>query len=116
MVSLFDCGTTWPFAILRGVIGKEFAKVLDRARSGDAAAFACLWYDIHPTLRSYLEVIAGVVHEDVVTATWIAVERGVKDFRGDEMAWRSWVFATARRAEPAALDHDPLRVRESAGR
>ena len=96
------------------MIGTEFGNVLKRAQGGDASAFACLWYDINPTLRRYLSVIAGEVHEDVVTQTWLIVGRGVARFRGDEIAWRSWVFATARRSEPAALEHQPLTVRESA--
>ena len=100
--------------ILRTVIGTEFGDVLNRAQGGDSAAFACLWYDINPTLRRYLSVIAGVVHEDVVTQTWLIVGRGVARFCGDEIAWRSWVFATARRAEPAAFEHLSLLVREAA--
>jgi RNA polymerase sigma-70 factor (ECF subfamily) len=100
--------------ILRIVIGTEFGNVLNRAQGGDTEAFACLWYDINPTLRRYLSVIAGEVHEDVVTQTWLIVGRGVARFHGDEIAWRAWVFATARRAEPAALEHQALTVRESA--
>ena len=98
---------------LRIVIGTEFGSVLDRAQGGDSSAFACLWYDINPTLRRYLSVITGEVHEDVVTQTWLIVGRGVARFRGDEMAWRLWVFDTARRAEPAAFEHQPMVVRES---
>jgi len=95
------------------VIGTEFGNVLKRAQGGDASAFACLWYDINPTLRRYLSVIAGEVHEDVVTQTWLIVGRGVARFRGDEMTWRSWVFATAKRGEPAALERQSQLVGEA---
>jgi len=84
------------------VIGNDFGNVLDRAQSGDESAFACLWCDISPTLKRYLRVIAGEVNQDVIAQTWVIVGQGLGRFRGDEMTWRSWVFATARRAEPAA--------------
>ena len=89
--------------ILRSVIGNDFGNVLDRAQSGDESAFACLWCDINPTLKRYLHVIAGEVNQDVIAQTWVVVGRGLARFRGDEMTWRSWVFSTARRAEPAAF-------------
>lgn len=84
------------------MIGNDFGNVLDRAQSGDESAFACLWCDINPTLKRYLRVIAGEVNQDVIAQTWLIVGQGLARFRGDEMTWRSWVFATARRAEPAA--------------
>ena len=101
-------------SILPNMIGKEFASVLERSRSGDESAFACLFQDINPTLRRYLSVIAGDVNEDALARTWEVLGRGLASFRGDEMAWRSWVFATARRAEPAAFAHQSVSFRESA--
>ena len=88
---------------MRSVIGSDFGNVLHRAQSGDESAFACLWCDINPTLKRYLRVIAGEVNQDVIAQTWVVVGQGLDRFRGDEMTWRSWVFATARRAEPAAF-------------
>ena len=89
--------------IIRSVIGSDFSDVLIRAQSGDESAFACLWCDINPTLKRYLRVIAGEVNQDVIAQTWVIVGQGLDRFKGDEMTWRSWVFATARRAEPAAF-------------
>lgn len=89
--------------IIRSVIGSDFGNVLYRAQSGDESAFACLWFDINPTLKRYLHVIAGEVNQDVIAQTWVIVGQGLDRFKGDEMTWRSWVFATARRAEPAAF-------------
>ena len=97
------------------MIGNDFGNVLDRAQSGDESAFACLWHDINPTLRRYLRVIAGEVHEDVVGQTWVIVGQGLARFRGEEMVWRSWVFATARRAEPAAFARRSLVASQPAG-
>jgi RNA polymerase sigma-70 factor, ECF subfamily len=98
--------------ILRGVIGEEFASVLARAQRGDEAAFACLWLDVNPALVRYLRVVSGEVdEEDVAAETWVTVVRGLVRFRGDEMAWRGWVFTTARRR---AIDEGRRRTRRRA--
>jgi len=90
------------------VIGQEFADVLARAQGGDEAAFACLWLDVNPALVRYLRVVSGEVDEDVAAETWVTVVRGLARFRGDEMAWRGWVFTTARRR---AIDEGRRRTR-----
>lgn len=66
----------------------------------------------------YLRVIAPEAAEDVAADTWVHVVRGLPRFRGDEAAWRAWLFTTARRRtvdearrrsrRPAlAIDHVP---------
>jgi len=90
------------------VIGEEFASVLARAQNGDEAAFACLWLDVNPALVRYLRVVSGEVDEDVAAETWVTVVRGMGRFHGDEMAWRGWVFTTARRR---AIDEGRRRTR-----
>jgi RNA polymerase sigma-70 factor (ECF subfamily) len=113
MVAPIGCGVFRSPRILPDVIGNEFGDVLDRAQRGDESAVACLWYDINPTLKRYLRVIAGEVNEDVVSRTWGVVRRGLTCFRGDEIAWRSWVFATARRAEPVAFARQSVLARQT---
>jgi RNA polymerase sigma-70 factor (ECF subfamily) len=103
MIRLIGCGAGSSLPIIRSVIGSDFGNVLYRAQSGDESAFACLWCDINPTLKRYLHVIAGEVNQDVIAQTWVIVGQGLDRFKGDEMTWRSWVFATARRAEPVAF-------------
>jgi hypothetical protein len=103
MIRLFGSGATSSLPIIQRVIGSDFSSVLYRAQSGDESAFACLWCDINPTLKRYLHVIAGEVNQDVIAQTWVIVGQGLSRFKGDEMTWRSWVFATARRAEPVAF-------------
>ncbi|MEO6143987.1 MAG: RNA polymerase sigma factor [Dermatophilaceae bacterium] len=93
------------------MIGAEFASVLARAQSGDEAAFARLWVDINPALVRYLRVVSGEVDEDVAAETWVTVVRGLVRFQGDEMAWRGWVFTTARRR---AVDEGRRRTRRRA--
>jgi RNA polymerase sigma-70 factor (ECF subfamily) len=79
------------------VIGAEFADVLEAAQAGSEAAFSRLWRDGNPPLLRYLRVIAPDGAEDVAAETWLRVVRGLAGFRGDERAWRAWLFTIARR-------------------
>lgn len=79
------------------VIGQEFPATLAAAQDGSEAAFAVLWRDGNPALLRYLRVIAPDAAEDVAAETWVQVVRGLAAFRGDEAAWRAWLFTIARR-------------------
>jgi RNA polymerase sigma-70 factor, ECF subfamily len=79
------------------VIGEGFAGVLAAAQGGSDAEFARLWRDANPALLRYLKVVASDAAEDVAAETWVQVVRGLAGFRGDEAAWRAWLFTTARR-------------------
>jgi RNA polymerase sigma-70 factor (ECF subfamily) len=59
-------------------------------------AFSVLWRDANPALLRYLRVIAPEAAEDVAADTWVQVVRGLAAFRGDEAAWRAWLFTIAR--------------------
>ena len=83
--------------ILGFVIGETFQAVLAAAQGGDEGAFSALWRDANPALLRYLRVTAPEVAEDVAADTWVQVVRGLAGFRGDESAWRAWLFTTARR-------------------
>jgi RNA polymerase sigma-70 factor (ECF subfamily) len=83
--------------ILGAVVGEGFAAVLTAAQQGSEAAFSRLWRDGNPPLLRYLRVIAPDAAEDVAADTWVQVVRGLATFRGDEQAWRAWLFTTARR-------------------
>lgn len=68
-----------------------------------------LYRDTQPVLLRYLRVAADPgAAEDVAAETWVSVVRGLRDFRGDEPAWRAWVVTTARRR---AVDAGRLRSR-----
>jgi len=79
------------------VIGEEFAALLAAAQGGSEAAFTRLWRDANPALLRYLRVIAPGAEEDIAAEAWIQVVRGLSAFRGDEQAWRAWLFTSARR-------------------
>lgn len=79
------------------MIGEDFGQVLAAAQGGSEPAFSRLWRDTNPPLLRYLRVIAPEPAEDVAAETWLHVVRGLAGFRGDEQAWRAWLFTTARR-------------------
>ena len=76
-------------------MGGVFGDILARAQDGDEAAFACIFRDVQPTLLRYLRVIA-LEAEDVAGETWLQVAAGLTRFRGDEQAFRAWLFTIAR--------------------
>ena len=77
------------------MIGAAFGDTLARAQAGDEAAFACIFRDIQPALLRYLRVIAPDP-EDVAGETWVQVVAGLGGFRGEEQAFRAWLFTIAR--------------------
>jgi len=79
------------------VIGEGFAAVLAAAQDGSESAFSQLWRDTNPALLRYLRVIAPAAAEDIAADTWVKTLRNLSGFRGDEQAWRAWVFTTSRR-------------------
>lgn len=87
---------------------EDFAEVLARAQAGDEEAFSRLWLDLNPRLVRYLRLEPGQYAEDLAAETWVTVVKGLKRFRGDEDAWRAWVFTTARRR---AVDEARRRAR-----
>jgi RNA polymerase sigma-70 factor, ECF subfamily len=78
------------------MIGPEFKDVLRAAAGGDEEAFGRLWVDLQPRLLRYFMVVLPAVAEDLASETWLGVVRGIGHFRGDEPAFRAWVFTIAR--------------------
>ena len=77
------------------MIGAAFGVVLARAQAGDEAAFARLFADVQPALLRYLRVITPEA-DDVAGDTWLQVVTGLRGFRGEEEAFRAWLFTIAR--------------------
>ena len=82
--------------------------MLASAQHGSEAAFTRLWLDVNPALVRYLRLMAPESAEDVAAEAWVQVVRGLRRFRGDETAWRAWLFTTARRR---AIDESRRRSR-----
>ena len=92
--------------------------MLARAQNGDEAAFGCIFRDVQPALLRYLRVIARDA-EDVAGDTWVQVVTGLAGFRGEEQAFRAWLFTIARHRAVDAGRHRarhpelPLEMRET---
>ena len=78
------------------MIGPEFEDVLRAAAGGDEEAFGKLWRDLQPRLLRYFRVVSPAVAEDLASETWLGVIRGIARFKGNEPAFRAWVFTIAR--------------------
>ena len=78
------------------MIGPRFAELLAAAQGGDEQAFAVLWRDLQPAVLRYFQVVAAEVAEDLAADSWVSVIGGLGRFRGDERAFRAWVFTVAR--------------------
>jgi RNA polymerase sigma-70 factor, ECF subfamily len=85
------------------MLGVAFAATIERAKSGDEAAFALLFRDLQPALIRYLRVMTPGGAEDLAAETWLDVVRGLLRFSGDEAGFRSWIFTIARRRQIDAL-------------
>jgi RNA polymerase sigma-70 factor (ECF subfamily) len=90
------------------MIGPEFPAVLEAAAGGDEHAFGRLWNDLQPRLLRYFMVAEPAAAEDLASDTWLGVIRGIGRFRGNEPAFRAWVFTIAR--------HELLDLRRRAAR
>lgn len=90
------------------MIGDGFSGLLAAAQRGSEDAFTTLWIDGNSALLRYLRVIAPDAAEDIAAETWVQVVRKLASFRGDEAAWRAWLFTTARRR---VIDHARRRTR-----
>jgi RNA polymerase sigma-70 factor, ECF subfamily len=78
------------------VLGAAFGITLAAAQAGDQDAFAAIFRDLQPPLLRYLQVTAASAGDDIAGDTWLQVIAGLARFRGDERAFRAWVFTIAR--------------------
>ena len=68
---------------------------LDRARAGSSDAFELIYASLAPVVAGYLRM-SGVRDVDGITnEVFLHVLRGVRRFRGEWPAFRSWVFTIA---------------------
>lgn len=79
------------------VLGEQFDAVVEAARAGSQEAIARLYRTLHPALLRYLTARAGQAGEDIAGQVWLEVARRLAAFRGDEAAFRRWVFSLGHR-------------------
>ncbi len=69
--------------------------VLRAARRGDPAALETLYDDLAPGVVGYLRAHRAAEPEDLASEVFLAMIRGLRRFRGQEPAFRSWIFTIA---------------------
>jgi RNA polymerase sigma-70 factor (ECF subfamily) len=65
------------------------------ARSGGGWAFGRLWEELAPSVAAYLRGRGVRDADDVTSDVFLAAFRGIGGFRGDGVAFRSWLFTIA---------------------
>lgn len=78
-------------------IGERFPEVLLAAQRGDEGAITQLYREANPGLLRFLSARAPAVADDLAANVWLAVAEQLPRFRGDESAWKGYLFTIARR-------------------
>jgi RNA polymerase sigma factor (sigma-70 family) len=79
------------------VIGDGFAAVLEAAKAGDDAAITRLYVDSVPRVLGYVRAQGVPDPEDIVSEVFVSMVRNLSRFKGDEDAFRGWLFTIAHR-------------------
>jgi RNA polymerase sigma-70 factor (ECF subfamily) len=75
--------------------GNDFQALLSAAQSGAEWALEQLYRGLNPALLGYLAAQAPAVAEDLASETWLGAARRLRAFRGDQKAFRAWLFTIA---------------------
>jgi RNA polymerase sigma-70 factor (ECF subfamily) len=78
------------------VIQPDFARALKGAQTGDNDAFSDLWRITNPILLRYLRITAPELADDVASATWVKVARGLRSVSGDQRTFHTLLVRIAR--------------------
>lgn len=77
-------------------IGDRFPEVLSAAGQGADWAWAELYRDLAPAVLRFLVSQGAAEPEDCLGECFVQLVRNLPQFRGDEQAFRAWVFQIAR--------------------
>lgn len=78
-------------------VGTAFDSVLAAAQANAPWAFDRLWRAFAPGVVSYLRLQGAYDAEDLTSEVFLGAFRGLGSFRGDEGAFRGWLFTIAHR-------------------
>jgi RNA polymerase sigma-70 factor (ECF subfamily) len=88
-------------------------EVIERARAGDRDALAQLWRTYNHVVLRYFRGRNMAEPDDLASAVWIDVARGLARFQGDEGDFRRWLFTIAARRRVDAIRYDQRRAVET---
>lgn len=74
-----------------------FDEVMAGAKAGEPWAADHLFRTHQPLLLRYFRAREPGVAEDLAAEVWVGVTRRLREFRGDEVRFRAWLFTIARR-------------------
>ena len=74
-----------------------FEQVLFAARAGAEWAWERLYAELAPGVRGYVRANGAADPDDLVSEVFLQVVRGLDGFRGEEPAFRGWVYTIAHR-------------------
>ncbi|GIU99538.1 MAG: RNA polymerase sigma24 factor [Actinomycetota bacterium] len=77
------------------MIGDGFDAILAAAQRGDPNALEAIYRELAPGVLGYLRGQRAADPEDLAGEVFVAVVERIGGFRGDERAFRSWVFTIA---------------------
>jgi RNA polymerase sigma-70 factor (ECF subfamily) len=75
----------------------RFDRTLSAAKTGAEWAIVVLYREFQPPLLRFLRAQSPANAEDLASETWLQAASGLHRFRGDESAFRRWLFTIARR-------------------
>lgn len=106
--------------------GASFEEVLAAARANHGWAFTCLYESSAGAVAGYLRVQGASEPDDLTSEVFLAAFSRIGSFKGDEKAFRRWVFtiaharliddrrARARRPAPETLEESTAGLVDSA--
>jgi signal transduction histidine kinase len=80
----------------RALAGERFETVITAAALGVEWAIGLLYREFHPMLLRYLRARGAPSPDEAAETVWTEVARGLPTFSGDEVAFRRWLFGSAR--------------------
>jgi signal transduction histidine kinase/DNA-directed RNA polymerase specialized sigma24 family protein len=92
-------GNSEPIATATGAVGlgsERFETVMTAAALGVEWAIGLLYREFHPMLLRYFRARRASSPEAAVEAVWAKVAHFLPHFSGDEVAFRRWLFGSAR--------------------
>lgn len=78
-------------------IGHGFDDVLRAAQTGTGWALERIWCAYAGRVQGYLRLHGADAPEDITSEVFLGAFRSLEGFRGDEAAFRSWLFTIAHR-------------------
>lgn len=78
------------------VVEANLTDDLERARTGDQAAFIRIFRAVQPGLLRYVTALVGAEAEDIASEAWSQACKDLGKFRGDIDGFRGWIATIAR--------------------